>query len=492
MRRGKRARKEGDSMPRAPFLLYFYWIFQILALVPAFLFFLIPRLFSPKYRAITLKRLFISDIKDIRRLTGGERNKEGAGEGKKKVFWVHALSFGEVRAGTILIEKIAVRWPDAVIWGSSSTPDGLRELEKSWGRWLSGRFALPFDLMPIVNRAIAMVRPDVFILIETDIWPTLVWRMRKSGAGLIMVNGSISQRAASRLERFPWAARLLYGAFSVVAMQSMGDMERLLSVWKRVSYGKSHVGCLTQDGIMAVGSMKFDAALSKVNKYIDDMKRENTLRELGLRGNTVKIVAGSTHSGEEELIISSFVRVKKGLKDINGGAIQLFIAPRDIKRAKEIGDIVDKAGLTYRLRTEMGEGYKEGNYNDCDVVIFDTLGELLRLYSICDIAIIGGTFVPVGGHNAIEPASMGLPVISGPYIESILGVMAALERAGGGLRAGDERQMYEMLNMLVVDNVKRRKMGKRAGEFVIRNGGVVDKYLEIIDSLPCQKCTNVQ
>jgi len=375
--------------------------------------------------------------------------------------WVHALSYGEVNAARPLIQGLRQAFSGSSqppgLFLTASTMTGLSamaELAEGIGA-KSG--VLPFDILPVVKRVVSRIRPVLFVLIETDIWPNLIWHLKGRKIPVLLINGSISQKAASRLRRLPMAAACLYGGFSFLAMQSEDDAERLrsLEIFKGGATGR----------IESFGNLKFDLDIAPL-----DAEERRALREAcGFGAKDFVLVCGSTHPGEEEILLkalSGFLEERRDFK--------VVVAPRLPARAGEVLGLFRAAGIGAELFSRAGrKGTK--------VVVVDSLGKLVRLYGIGSAAFVGGSLVPVGGHNLLEPAAMGIPVMFGPYVESIKEAASALKGAGGGFQITGSQGLSEIVSRLLGDEGLKHSSGQAAYRVVRSNRGVTERYIGLIE-----------
>ena len=374
-------------------------------------------------------------------------------KGRSPKIWVHALSVGEVNAASALVTAISQRWQGAGIICSATTATGLTTLKRKLGRIAHVITTAPFDLLPLVNKVIKEISPDCFILVETDIWPNLVWSMRQSGIPTMLVNGSLSSRSAEKLSHLGPVKDILYGGFDLLAMQSPYDREWLL----RLGF--------PPDRVSAPGNLKYDLEVPQIDEPEKVLLRKAT----GLKPTAPLWVAGSTHPGEEKLILAAH----KGLKQVFPG-LQLLLAPRDPKRGPELESMAREMGFKAIRRNAVA---KPG---DVDIVVLDTLGELLKCYSLCDVAFVGGTLVNIGGHNLLEPAAYGVPVLFGPYVESARTIAEDLLACGGGRRVSGKEELQGVLNKLLEDSCERTNMGNKAKDLLQKNQGAVSRYLDLV------------
>ena len=377
--------------------------------------------------------------------------RKGAGR-----IWIHTMSLGEFHAARPLIKGIKRAFPDMDLILSASTASGLAALKRSSLSSSSRIIALPFDFLPLVRRVISQVRPDCFLLVETDIWPNFLWELSRRKIPSMLINGSISEASTRRLESFPFLARFLYGPFDLLAMQSDDDAARLARLGLE---NQKTAGC---------GNLKFDHEPVRVS----DKERKTLYNATGFPPEARIIVAGSTHPGEEEIIAQAFSRLK-----LHVPAARLILAPRDIKRAADIKKIFRQRDISCMLRSRPRPMSQDRGH---DVFILDSLGELERFYSLAGISFVGGSLVPVGGHNLLEPAAFKVPVIFGPFMESFRQVADMFSEKGAGFCVRDARELEEISRSLLADEEKRNGAGRAALSLLESNRGVVNRYLDII------------
>ncbi len=423
-------------------MLLIYNILQISALVLFGPFLVVGILLIPKYRGRILKRLGIG--LDLFPDTGSTHRPR---------IWIHALSVGEVTSSRPLVRDMRAAFPHAMIFFSASTRSGGETAVRILDDYVDRFVPFPLDFLPSVRRFISRINPDLFILVETDVWPNWIWSMRHSGIPTMLVNGSLSSRSAERLSHLGPVKDILYGGFDLLAMQSPYDRERLL----RLGF--------STDRVSAPGNLKYDLEVPQIDESEKVLLRE----AIGLEPTAPLWVAGSTHPGEEELILAAH----KGLKHVFP-ALQLLLAPRDPKRGPELESLAGEMGFKAVRRSAVAKS------GDVDIVVLDTLGELLKCYSLCDVAFVGGTLVNIGGHNLLEPAAYGVPVLFGPYVESARTIAEDLLACGGGRRVSGKEELQGVLNKLLEDPFERRNMGGKAKDLLQKNQGAVSRYLDLV------------
>lgn len=377
--------------------------------------------------------------------------------GRSPRFWIHALSVGEVNAAVPLVKALAQRWPHAGIVCSATTATGLQTLRARLGGTAHTITALPFDLWPVVRRVVRRFAPDCFLFVETDIWPNMLWELAAAGVPAVLVNGSISSRSVRRLQKVGPLARAMYDAFSVLAMQSADDRERLLSLG------------ISPEKVFSLGNLKYDLRVPEMGpEACAGMRGRLGMNPIGLLW-----VAGSTHPGEEDMVLAAHMAVRSKVPDL-----KLVFAPRDPARGLELLAMARRHGLRAALRTQAPEGGAWGQ-DGPEVLVLDSLGELLPCYALACLAFVGGSLVPVGGHNLFEPAAYGRPVLFGPETESCNDMAEALLVSGGGMRV-EKNTLACIVEALLLDQSARERMGRQARALVSRHGGAVARHMTLV------------
>jgi 3-deoxy-D-manno-octulosonic-acid transferase len=412
------------------FLYHFIWT---LILVPLFPIFLMVRKgrFSERL-ALTLPR------------TSLERGN----------IWIHALSVGEVISALPLIESLKLHYPDKDIVFTVTTSRGMAVAVAELRSKVRTLITMPIDLWWCIRRVVYYVKPSIFVLVETDVWPGLIDYLSKRGIKSILVNGRISPRTFKSYSRFSFFARKMFKLFDSCLMQSDLDRERLISVG------------IDPNKVTTVGNIKYDRDWVPMGQE----ERRNWSNLLRLQHEDLIWVAGSTHRGEDETLMGVFARLQPSFP-----TLRLIIAPRRIELSREILRHAQSMGLSAVLKTEILKN--NGTYH---ILVVNTLGELDRIYGIAQVSFVGGSLVPIGGHNLLEPASFGCPVLFGPHIFNFVFMSESLVETGGGLRVQDGDELYEAMKVLLEDAELRSKMGSLAREFVEKNRGALERVVSHI------------
>jgi 3-deoxy-D-manno-octulosonic-acid transferase len=414
---------------------------------------------------------------------------------KKGGIWVHALSVGEVISALPLVDRLGRVFTGREIVFTATSAAGLAMAREKLDGKVSVVFPMPVDAWWCVRKVIDFVNPSVFVLVETDIWPALLTCLRRRGIRSILVNGRVSPRTFRSYKKAPFLVRKMFNPLYACLMQSDLDRDRLLQIG------------VEKYKVMTVGNIKFDREIAPMGdeerrEWIDALGLEAVDGPLGKRICPVW-VAGSTHSGEEEILLDAFKRLR-----ISHPLLRLVLAPRDTGRS---GDIITKArerGLRAVLRTRIengGVGCKgqhakvrahiqvpasnsqptvphspSGNPNSYDVLVLDTMGELGRVYGLASVCFVGGSLVPVGGHNLLEPASFGIPVIFGPHTHNFVSMATALLEGEGGRRVQNGDELSAAVRDFLEDDEMRRRSGENARAFVESNRGALERVVRHI------------
>jgi 3-deoxy-D-manno-octulosonic-acid transferase len=369
--------------------------------------------------------------------------------------WIHALSVGEVISAIPLIDALCLKFPDRDIVFTVSTSKGLTIAQRELGTKIKALLTMPVDFWWCIHRLVKYIRPSIFVLVETDIWPGLTSHLKKRGIKTILINGRVSPRAFRSYLKARFVVRKVFEPFELCLMQTDLDRRRLLCT-----------GILPSEKVRTTGNIKFDRRWESMRPE----EHREWLNLLKLDGGAPVWVAGSTHQGEEEALLRVFVRLHNLITDL-----RLILAPRNIERSPEILKLAQSMGMRGALRSRQED--EEAPY---EVLILDTIGELGRVYGLGTVSFVGGSLVSFGGHNLLEPASFGCPVLFGPHTHNFVLMSELLLKEGGGRRVRDEEDLYEAMQMLLEDTEKRTKMGFLAKGFVEKNRGALERVLSHI------------
>jgi len=382
--------------------------------------------------------------------------------------WVHAVSVGEVQAATGLIRALRTQLPHSSIVLTTTTATGAARARALFGDTVELRF-LPFDTLANVRRFLARVRPRLAILIEKELWPNLLRECGVRGVPVVLASATISARSLRRYQRLTAVFRNTLEHHTVVAAQSELDAARFGELG--VPSARIHV----------VGNLKFDLSLS------EDVRASGAaLRtQLGWQGRCV-LVAGSTYAAEEMALLEVQQRLRN--KNID---LALVIAPRHPPRFASVAEMLRSRGAAFIARSAMTNGSPlpeaprpTAPRPTADVLLLDTLGELMTAYAAADLAFVGGSLVSdVGGHNLIEPAALGVATLTGPHGYNSVDIVAALQKEEALAVVGDADSLANEVGRLVADAAERRRRGELAQRFVTANRGALQRLLDLLAPL---------
>jgi len=374
--------------------------------------------------------------------------------------WIHAVSAGEVIAASRLIGTLAASFPELPFLVTSTTPAGSGEIEaRLVGRYenLSHCYA-PFDFPRAVDRFFGTVRPRLLVLVETELWPNVLARARRDGVPALLVNGRLSLRSAARYARVGPLVREMLESLTVVACQYPDQADRFLALGAR----PETVACL--------GNLKFDTPPPRV--AADPLDPATIPRIGGTIGRPIWI-AGSTHAGEEQLVLAAHRRVRERYPEL-----LLILAPRQPRRGDAVAALLRDGGWSFVRRSRQDPVGPE-----TDVLLVDVLGELPGLYGLADVAFVGGSLIRAGGHNVIEPAAWGVPLVTGPHVFNFADVVAAFAAEGALVEAGSAEALAGAVGRLLGDPDARARQGRAARAVVEANRGAFDRIEALIRPL---------
>lgn len=372
----------------------------------------------------------------------------------KPVVWIHAVSVGEVQATRPLVKELVSTYPHIDILMTTVTPTGAVTVEQSYGDTLRHVY-FPYDLPFAIKRFLSVVKPQLLIVMETELWPNLLRQCRLQNIPVLLVNGRLSQRSCRAYQRIASLTRKTVNNIDVIATQSQLDAERFIRLGAN------------SENVQVAGNLKFDIKLPH-----SVAEQAQSLRRFFSVDRPVWIAA-STHEGEERLVLRAFKELLRTQKDC-----LLILVPRHPERFQEVVELSNRLGLHTSQRTN------PDNYTAyTQVFVLDTLGELPMFYACSDVAFVGGSLVPaVGGHNMLEPASLALPVISGEYIFNFVEVGELLSEERALIFVSNPDELAEEVAKLLCDANLRHEFGERARQVVVQNQGATERVMQLIHS----------
>jgi 3-deoxy-D-manno-octulosonic-acid transferase len=374
--------------------------------------------------------------------------------------WIHAVSVGEVLTARALLPALRERYPKLRLFLSTTTMTG-QQIARSNLQYVDEVFYFPFDFGFIVNRTLRLVRPRLFIMMETEIWPNLLRACARAGVKTMLVNGRISSRSYPRyrLAR-PFFRRVLLHV-DRFCMQSDESARRIIDIGAE------------RQRVVVTGSLKFDS-LELPGTPSGDRGRNRVLRYFRIAPDRPVIIAASTRKGEEAAVLEAFQRIRATMTNA-----LLIIAPRKPPQFDEVERLARRAGWNVARRSELRVDAEPGH----DVVILDTVGELAQLYQVATAVFVGGSLVDTGGHNILEPAVFGKPIVFGPHMQNFAEIARTFLDNGAAIQVRTGRELGPALLDLLGDPVRRASLGAAARALVEANRGARVKSLTAIAQL---------
>ncbi len=373
----------------------------------------------------------------------------------RPVIWVHAVSVGEAIAARPLLRGLKRRYPGNAILVSSSTETGKKIVSGFPEKDASIYF--PFDFLPSVSIMLGRVRPVMVIVMETEIWPNFCRAVALRNIPLILANGRISDRSFPRYQTFRRFFRRPLGLFSKLCMQTESDRERITTIGAPF------------ERTVVCGNLKYDIPWKRIGKS----EKSSLRKRYALPDDLTVIIAASTHEGEEQEILSAYSKILAAKN-----RIFLIMAPRHPERVAEVSAIIRKQSIRCRLRSEIsGSPYP---FSAGEALLIDSMGEMMDLYSISDIAFVGGSLAPVGGHNLLEPASCGIPFIFGPQMANFREISEFVIHYGAGVQINSAEEFTKVLQEMIQSEELRLVIGNNGLKLMRDKGGAVERHIEMI------------
>jgi 3-deoxy-D-manno-octulosonic-acid transferase len=422
-----------------------YSLLSVLALVVTFPYFL--------YQAIRHRKY----VRSIRQRLGAlplSFNVDG-----EPSIWIHAVSVGEALTTRALLTDLRARYPRLKLFLSTTTMTGYDVARRLSD--VDGVFFCPFDWTFAVRRTLRVVRPRLFLMMETEIWPNLLRECREQGVATVLVNGRISSRSFARYKLVRRFFRRVLADIDRCCMQSAAAAGRVIALGADPSR------------VRVTGSLKFDS-LDWPGIGPHGQSRDRVLRFFRIPESRPVVVAASTLRGEDRAAVEAFRRVQARWPQA-----LLVIAPRHPERFDEVVKLVADEGLRVERRTAL----VVDSAPKADVVVLDTIGELARLYQIATVVFVGGSLVDAGGHNILEPAIFGRPIVFGPHMRNFAEIAAEFLRNGAALQVHSTRELADTLLTLVGDPAQRARLGEAARAIVESNRGANGRTLDVIADL---------
>ncbi len=368
--------------------------------------------------------------------------------------WVHAVSVGEVVAAVPLIRALKSRYPDRPLLVTTVTPTGAARVTTTFGDEVHHAY-IPFEMPQAIDNFFSSVKPVLALVLETEIWPNLYRGCGVRDIPLVLVSARISPKSVQSYRRLLPLFRETLSHGIIIAAQTEADAERFLSLGA------------APERTRITGNIKFD-----VEQPSDLAERARNVRA-ELFGERPVWIAASTHEGEEGTVLEAQQKLLERFPEL-----LLVLVPRHPQRFAAVRDFIEKQGMSIVARTE-------GRPCEASTAVFlgDTMGELTLFYATSDVAFVGGSLLPIGGHNLLEPAALGLPLISGPHVFNAQEIADMFIETGACRVAADAEQMADAVEELLSDRDKARSRGELGRQILERNRGALQRLLAMIEAL---------
>jgi len=367
--------------------------------------------------------------------------------------WLHGVSVGELLSARPLVGALSRELPGEEIVLSATTDTGMDAAERSFPE--RERFYYPLDFSWAVKRTFRRIRPRLVILMELEVWPNFLERARREGVPVIVANGRITERSRRNFERFGRYGRRLLEKVTLFLVQSGVYAERLRSLG------------VPAERVRVAGNLKYDSLSTDLN----DERRRRLREEMGVREAETLIVVGSTHAGEEEALLEAFAELRERHE-----GLRLLVVPRHRTRFEEAARVITARGFSLRRRSE---GPRAGPGAADEVVLGDRMGELADLYEAGEVAFVGGSLIPHGGQNMLEPAARGKPVVFGPSVENFPDAAPLLLEAGAATMIRGREELAGALESYL-DAAAAERAGEAGRQAVLSARGATEETVAAV------------
>lgn len=372
----------------------------------------------------------------------------------KESIWVHSVSVGETIAAIPLIKALKKRYPNLQLVITNMTPTGSARVKAAFGDSVYNAF-VPYDVPVALRLFMQRIKPRVLIIMETELWPNLLAVTHEQHVPIIVTNARLSEKSAQGYRRIAGLTRGMLNVTHTVAAQAQPDAERFISLG------------MPSDRVVVTGNLKFDLELAP------DLATKSAELRQQLGSDRPIWIAASTHPGEEEIILAAHQKILQSIPQA-----LLILVPRHPERFDAVAELITQQGLRFVRRSQGAV---------CDaatqVYLSDTMGEMMMMYSVCDVAFVAGSFAMIGGHNMLEPAAVHKPVVTGPQLYNFAEISAWMIEAQGMVTVQDSDELARVMIELLSDHEKRHRMGEQAYQVVERNRGAMQKQLAVIEKV---------
>lgn len=373
-----------------------------------------------------------------------------APDSTKPVLWVHAVSVGEVEAARPLVDALREQYPEHQLLITTMTPTGSARVGLLYADSVLHCY-LPYDLPFAVSRFLKSARPELGLIMETELWPNLIHHAKALDIPMVLANARLSARSAAGYQRIATLTRSMLQSFSLIAAQSQDDRQRFIALGA------------DKTQVHAVGNLKFEIALPASLTEQAEAMRANW-------GNRPVFIAASTHEGEDEIILNASRQIRADFPDL-----LLILVPRHPERFDKVAALSQRAGFKILRRKDNGMCSR-----DIQVLVVDTMGELTLFYGTADIAFVGGSLVPRGGHNLLEPAALGRAVIIGPHYFNFSEISRQFLDANAALEIDSSESLAAAVSDLLKNPQKRADMGQAGHKLILQSQGASKRLLNLI------------
>lgn len=368
--------------------------------------------------------------------------------------WLHAVSVGEVIASVPLMKQIQKQYPDCPITVTTMTPTGAAQVKAAYDHSVAHIY-VPYDLPCAIKKFLDKIKPSLVLIMETEIWPNFLYYCHQRKVPVLLANARLSEKSAKGYARIGSLTRDMLRQLSVIAVQTAEEAKRFIDIGAQPSQ------------IAVTGSIKFDITIP-ASIY----EKANVFRER-FGSHRLVWVAASTHEGEEEKILTVFSTLRATFP-----SLLLVLVPRHPERFSKVAALCKKQGFNVLLRSSDLPCTAE-----TDVVLGDSMGELCAYYAASDVAFVGGSLVPVGGHNLLEPAALGIPTVTGEHVFNFTEITRLLTVAGGAVKVDSLDALANTLREWLSDASKRSFVGQQALAVVQQNRGALAQHLQLVEKL---------